>query len=458
MRRGPLSIVAVPEDLPPAEPPSDRPTGDQPEGGWVEGGQPDEGDGAGRPNEIGADDGQGGSGEGDLDPFEHLTLDESFVSSAAISEPAAAERERVASERAQRQANLQRMLSDEQTLRQHQRHGQHRNAPGEWDEWDDPYADEARPRRGGRGRVVRVVAVMVVLAMVVVYAINHFVTSRPPEVTTPTSLERTQSDDPVASAGPADPRVDVVRPTNWPPASTESSPTPLGVPAPVPGDGGPHTFLRMQNDGATPVAYDPCRPIHYVTRPGGPPEGDVLIREAIAAVSAATGLRFVDNGGTDEAPSDDRAPYQPERYGERWAPVLFSWSDPVESPRLGEVSPDAPQADPAAYAGSTAVAFEVVPAGADPAAGLSDDAQMVFVTGGVTMDAEDLGAMLQGPDGRARVRAVLQHEIAHLVGLGHVDDQAQLMFPTITPTVTGFNDGDLEGLSALGQGACFPEL
>jgi hypothetical protein len=120
------------------------------------------------------DGGSGGTDDGELldgsDPFEHLTLDESFVSSAAFNEPAAAERERqrVASERAERQANLQRMLADEQTLREHQRYGQHRNAPGEWDEWDDPYADHERPRRGGRGRVVRLVAVLVVLAMVVV--------------------------------------------------------------------------------------------------------------------------------------------------------------------------------------------------------------------------------------------------------------------------------------------------
>jgi hypothetical protein len=122
------------------------------------------------------------------------------------------------------------------------------------------------------------------------------------------------------------------------------------------------------------------------------------------------------------------------------------------------VSPEAPQSDPAAYAGSTAVAFEVLPAGSDTSAGPGEDAQTVFVTGGVTMDAADLGAMLQEPDGRARVRAVIQHEIAHLVGLGHVEDRSQLMFPTITPTVTGFNTGDLEGLAALGRGVCFPEL
>jgi len=223
------------------------------------------------------------------------------------------------------------------------------------------------------------------------------------------------------------------------------------------GDGGPHTFLLLQADGTTPVAYDPCRPIHYVTRPGGPPGGDALIREAVAAVSTATGLRFVDDGATDEAPSDDRAPYQPERYGERWAPVLFTWSDPVESPLLGRVDPAAPQADPAAYAGSAAVAFEVVPAGSAPRPP-SGDADKVFVTGAVTLDAADLTTILEGPGGATLATAVIQHELGHLVGLGHVEDQTQLMNPTIVPAVTGFAGGDLEGLSTLGRGACFAQL
>jgi len=172
------------------------------------------------------------------------------------------------------------------------------------------------------------------------------------------------------------------------------------------------TSLALQPDGANPVAYDPCRPIHYVTRPGGPPEGDVLIREALASVSTATGLRFVDDGATEEAPSDDRAPHQPDVYGDRWAPVLFAWSDPVESPRLGEIDPDQPQADPAAYAGSTGVTWE--PAGAS--------SRMVYVTGSVTLDGPDLTDISEGPDGRARALAIIEHEVGHLVGLGHVDD------------------------------------
>lgn len=380
------------------------------------------------------------------DPFDNLTLDESFILSASINEPAAAEREQAARARADREANLQRLLADEAASREAVRYGQHRYAPGEWD--DEFHVDEGE-RPPGRGRTIRIVAVLVLVAVFVVYGISQFLSRRDPQVTTPTSLERATSDDPVASAGPSDPRVEVVRPTDWPPASTESSPTPLGVPARVPDDGGPHSFLQLQPDQATPVAYDPCRPIHYVTRPGGPPEGDVLVRESIAAVSAATGLRFVDDGTTDEGPSDTRSPYQPDVYGERWAPVLLTWSDPVESPRLGEISPEAPQANPAAYAGSIAVGL---PGAADV------DPEKVFVTGSVTLDAADLTRMTEGQDGRARARAVIQHEIAHLVGLGHVDDDAQLMFPTINSNITGFNDGDLEGLASLGQGACFPQI
>ena len=383
--------------------------------------------------------------EPEPDPFENLTLDESFVRSASFSEPAAAERERAARARADREANLQRLLADEAASREAVRYGQHRYAPSDWD--DD--VDDDTPRPAGRGRTVRIVAVVVLVAVFVVYGVSQFISRRDTRVSTPSSLERTTSADPVASAGPSDPRVEVVRPTDWPPASTEASPTPLGVPAAVPGDGGPHTFLQVQPDGTTPVAYDPCRPIHYVTRPGGPPEGDVLVREAIAAVSAATGLRFVDDGTTDEGPSDRRAPYLPDVYGPRWAPVLFTWSDPVESPRLGEVSPEAPQANPAAYAGSTAVGLPGAP---------GEEPEMVYVTGSVTLDAADLTRMAESQDGRARARAVIQHEVAHLVGLGHVEDSKQLMHPTINSNITGFNDGDLEGLSALGRGACFPQI
>lgn len=403
----------------------------------------------------GDDPGEPGDAPDPDDPFADLTLDEEFVRAAPINEPAAEDRARAAEERARRQAQLRRLLAEQQAHPSQPPPGSTRFAPGDWDDWDaEP---EPRPRR--RSTTVRTVALVLLVAIVSVYVLSHLVgiwanwrTDDP--VAAPVT---TDADDAGGAGGagagsdgvaPADPSVDFVRPDDWPPPPPDALTAPLGEPAPVPGDGGPHEFLALQPDGANPVAYDPCRPIHYVTRPGGPPEGDVLIREALASVSTATGLRFVDDGATEEAPSDDRAPHQPDVYGDRWAPVLFAWSDPVESPRLGEIDPDQPQADPAAYAGSTGVTWE--PAGAS--------SRMVYVTGSVTLDGPDLTDISEGPDGRARALAIIEHEVGHLVGLGHVDDRRQLMFPTIQPQVTSFGAGDLEGLAKLGRGACFPEV
>ncbi len=65
------------------------------------------------------------------------------------------------------------------------------------------------------------------------------------------------------------------------------------------------------------MAYDPCRPVHYVVRPDNAPPGtDLLIQEAVARVSAS-GLHFVYDGATSEAPSETHETYQAERYGKQ---------------------------------------------------------------------------------------------------------------------------------------------
>jgi hypothetical protein len=47
---------------------------------------------------------------------------------------------------------------------------------------------------------------------------------------------------------------------------------------------------------------------------------------------------------------------------------------------------------------------------------------------------------------------VLQHELGHAVGLGHILDPFQLMSPL--PVVTDWGRGDLAGLEELGEGPC----
>lgn len=214
------------------------------------------------------------------------------------------------------------------------------------------------------------------------------------------------------------------------------SDVPLATPAAAPpGEGG---YALLDSDGGRPVAWDPCRPVRYVVDSRtAPPGGDYLLDDAIAAVQRVTGLVFVDDGPTDEPASDQRSPLQVDRYGDRWAPVLVSWSDPAADPRLA--------GDVAAYAGPQAAD------GAEPGS-------RRYVTGQLVIDGPQVAEMAAGPAGLARARAVLLHELGHLVGLDHVDDLRQLMYPSATPLVVDLADGDLRGLAAVSGGPCFRDF
>lgn len=225
------------------------------------------------------------------------------------------------------------------------------------------------------------------------------------------------------------------RAANIPTPGHEEARQPLGTPAPLPTTSGSHRFTA--NNGTSPVAYDPCRPIHYVTRAQGtPPVGETLIRESVARVSAATGLKFIDDGATSEGATRDRKAYQPESYGNRWAPVLIVWTNAAENADfVGDV---------AGQAGSISLSI--------------GDGPRVYVTGQIELDVEKFTRTLAEPDGANENRAVIEHELGHLVGLHHVADPTQLMYATNTGGVTDYAEGDLTGLAALGRGPCEPHL
>jgi hypothetical protein len=217
----------------------------------------------------------------------------------------------------------------------------------------------------------------------------------------------------------------------WP-SPVASGGAPLGTPAPVPAGAGSHRFSMVQDDGVSPVAYDPCRPIAVVVNGRTAPAGSGrLVDEALAEITRATGLVFVVEGSTDEAPTQEREGSQPGRYGDRWAPVLVAWSDPGEHPPLG--------GGVTGTGGSTAV--------------LTDDVGWVYVSGSVVLDGPQLQRIGQGAGGYARARSVIVHELAHVVGLDHVEVPDHLMHPSATAT-TSLHVGDLTGLAAVGRGRC----
>lgn len=198
-----------------------------------------------------------------------------------------------------------------------------------------------------------------------------------------------------------------------------------------------HAFTAMQPGSIEPVTFDPCRPIHYVVRSdGAPAESAALLTEAIARISGATGLQFIDDGVTTEAPQQARLSFQPERYGDRWAPVLIAWSNPAEYPDL---------AGPVIGVASNAPVD-------------IDDGRLAFVSGQVVLDTDQISELIAFSGGRSLTAATLTHELAHLVGLAHVQDDRQLMYPSARPLVTNLAAGDLTGLAALGTGRCLPTL
>jgi hypothetical protein len=74
-----------------------------------------------------------------------------------------------------------------------------------------------------------------------------------------------------------------------------------------------------------------------------------------------------------------------------------------------------------------------------------------YVTGRVVLDQELFADF--GPREAPFAQAIVDHELAHVVGLGHVDDPGELMFDDNLGRTT-YGPGDREGLARLGSISC----
>ncbi len=227
-----------------------------------------------------------------------------------------------------------------------------------------------------------------------------------------TAPDRTAPDGP--GAGLTDRIVDLARvpaPSGWAPASGDRVLPPVQV-----RDTGSHAFVARQPGTDLPVGFSPCEVVEVEVNPDRAPDGYVeLVAGSLLRLTAASGLQLVLVGETTERWAD--------RAREVGAPVLVSWADAEEVPEL---------AGPVAGLG-----------GALTLSGPSG----VWAAGGRVVLDVDVDLL---PEQQA---ALLDHELAHVLGLDHVDDPGELMAPT-NVGVTSFGPGDLEGLARLGAIPC----
>lgn len=201
---------------------------------------------------------------------------------------------------------------------------------------------------------------------------------------------------------------------------------------------GPHAFLQVDSDGR-PYRWNPCRPIEYFVNPERAPDGAIDdVHEAVARVSAATGIEFVDDGTvTTDAQQQIGSAFMDSTTDSGYRPLLFTWESDAYLRTLDDRD--------------NLLGFGI------PWRGQGDLAH-VYVSGVVVLNADQ--NMASGFDGRYSEGAVLLHELGHVLGLAHVRRGADELMATqrdVDYSVSDYGPGDLEGLAAVGREAgCLP--
>lgn len=215
-----------------------------------------------------------------------------------------------------------------------------------------------------------------------------------------------------------------------------------------------HRYNFMPWFDRQPLRWPSSDPIHYVTNNDfGPSGATQMIHDAVAEISALTGLAFIHDGATSEYVGhrfvssndvvlDERSAYQPQRYGERWAPVWIGARPGIPNTSLL----------------GTALTTPHFLLRATEDIEIDENGQPTVITVGEPTYVTGHIGFVWGNGSRASLvdlPAVLLHELGHLVGLDHAGDIEELMFASLTDQ-TAFGSGDRLGLAMLGQASRHP--
>lgn len=201
----------------------------------------------------------------------------------------------------------------------------------------------------------------------------------------------------------------------------------VGVTPPYPPRGSASAWKRF----STQARWDPCTVVDYRTNLRKAPKGaQALVDRAFDAVHAATGLTFRYAGHTKKVPFS-RGPQSKQFLS---SGLVVAWTTPQAVKALAGST--------AGIGGSTARR--------------SNGGPWRYAFGGVSLDATQRLPVKGFGKGKS-TGALLLHEIAHAIGLDHVSDKGQIMYPSLQSGYHGrYEAGDLAGLHAVGaEQGCF---
>jgi hypothetical protein len=179
-----------------------------------------------------------------------------------------------------------------------------------------------------------------------------------------------------------------------------------------------------------PVRWNPCKAIHYRIRTIGMPTGaGPVVKAAVARVAKATGITIIYDGQSTSTPTSGWLP----KSSTGIRPVLIGWTDAAHSDLLRN--------QPSAVLGVTRTAYF-----ATVQDGLTLAATKAAV---IALDRTNHLALT----GSVSWNTVLQHELGHAMGLDHVGNSHELMYPVLSRSLYGLQSGDLAGLARLGKSA-----